>query len=331
MSTDLTNDFEAFPEIVRSMQCQDSVESVEALKGERNDYVLEPKYDGFRLVAQVGIGEVRLYTREGKRQDGKLPHIAEELLRHWPPGTVLDGEVTAMTADYPDGELKMNFDYVQSVMLSLPERAVQVQEENRPLTYSVFDIMQLGDEDLRDETLLTRKGHLKEHHLVLDWVHCSLAPTFPCEAYVHQACLDKGFEGTVAKRKDSTYVWRNGKGWFKLKPQKLIDAVVLGFTDGEGKYAGQIGAMVFGQPVPDDIDLTKVNCEVRGDYIVRGQCSGMTDELRLDMSERREELVGHVVEIKHHGLMHGGVKFRHPQFSRWRPDKPVADVRWHDR
>jgi bifunctional non-homologous end joining protein LigD len=321
--------FDDMPLIARAMQCSDSVPTTDELRGSIDDYILEPKFDGFRLVAQVGIGVVDFYTREGKKQNGKLPHIEKELLELWPAGTVLDGEITAMTAEDEEGHVKMNFEYVQSVMLSLPERAVEVQDKDRPLTYSIFDVMQVGDNDLRGETLLTRKGLLDEHHMILDWRHTTLAPIFPCQQYVVDACLEKGFEGCVAKKKSSLYGY-TAKGWAKIKPQKLIDAVVLGFTEGEGKYTGQIGAMIFGQPrehghASDDVVIDGVV------YTVRGQCSGMTDDVRLTMTDHSSAMVGTVVEIKHHGLMHGGVKFRHPQFSRFRPDKPLHEVRWHDR
>jgi ATP-dependent DNA ligase len=53
----------------------------------------------------------------------------------------------------------------------------------------------------------------------------------------------------------------------------------------------------------------------------------MTDEQRAEVTKLDEmgQVVGMVMEIKHHGKSTTGEKFRHPQFSRWRPDKKPAE------
>ena len=71
--------------------------------------------------------------------------------------------------------------------------------------------------------------------------------------------------------------------------------------------------------------------------MVRGSCSGITDDVRWSIRDdrigldRRDEYLGTVITFSHMGLMKGGIRFRHPQFKRFRPDKPASQVVWHDR
>lgn len=317
------------------MQCdapEISVEDFVAKKG--GEYVAEPKFDGFRLVAHLTRECVEFYTREGKRQDGKLPHVEFALMQMWPLGTILDGEIVALTQD-DEGHVSNNFELVQSVMLSKPERAreriVELRAQGTPITYMVFDCLQNQDMDLRECSLKFRKGVLDTTWVLQepDEMVLALAPLFPAKDYVLEACVEKGFEGIVIKDFDSVYAsGSRGKGWYKFKPQTTVDVVVLGFTPGDGKYKDTVGAIIFGQPAPDEMVHEVLPEYAHMGCIVRGQCSGMTDAFRYALSPND---IGRTMEIKHHGLMHGGVKFRHPQFNRWRDDKPANQVHWHDK
>lgn len=331
-----------------------SVVTVEELKGDLSEYVMEPKYDGFRLIAVVGEDDVVFFTRAGKRQDGKLPHLVEQLRRVFPPGTVLDGEIIAPCVYRDDGSFMLRgggtvdtqFEYVQSVMLSLPERAVLVQEEHGYLDYAMFDIPMYGGARFMDMPLEKRVEHMR-----MLCANCTknvhVQRPYPCSQEINDWIVQMGFEGTVAKRRDSLYVWGGkGKGWFKIKPEQTIDAVIVGFHEGEGKFAGLVGSIVFGQPVSgspvefsveagkfleSDLGTVKIEDDMWITYVIRGSCSGMTDEVRKHVTENRDELLGTVIEVGHKGVMAGGVRFRFPQFKRFRPDRTAKSIGWHDR
>lgn len=83
------------------------------------------------------------------------------------------------------------------------------------------------------------------------------------------------------------------------------DVVITGYEPGKGKYAGTVGAIVFGQYLRN------------GGWTTLGTCSGMDDKLRRSLSH---EDLGKVIEIEHCGREPSGA-FRHPQFKRFRPDK----------
>lgn len=335
---------------LHSMQCE-SVPEISQLRGGAGAYCLEPKWDGFRLVCHVTRDStgprVHSYTRELKCQDGKLPYVDEELLAIFPDGTVVDGEIVA-TVQNDDGTVRNDFEHVQSVMLSKPERAVQRALEVRPLDYMIFDIMYYGGKDIRSLALWQRKEILEKHLLGQATERLILgACVHPATQDLHERWVAMGFEGTVAKLWDGTYQSdTRGKGWFKLKPQKTIDAVIVGFLPGEGKYHDTIGSIVFAQPTDDQGLLDKSwsfqrEIEAKGGVVkfpldgrkwaIRGTSSGMTDEIRYKIGRDRARYIARVVEMKHMGLMAGKLKFRHPQFNRFRDEKPLADVTWHDR
>lgn len=338
-------------EIIDVMNCS-PIKSVNDLPP--GDWVMEPKLDGFRLVAVVEPGAVRFYTRSKKSQDGKLPHIESFLLDAFPPGTVLDGEIVALV-DNLDGSIRNDFEYVQSVMLSKPETSRAKQELNRPLKYIIFDMMRLGSTDLRQEPQRDRVRALNAalNPFLDKSLHVAPSVSFPAEDVIHEALLDKGFEGSVVKDANGTYVsGARGHGWFKNKAQPTCDCVIVGYKPGKGKFAGLVGAVFFGQPLFEsplwgmtqhELDAFqrkhKIPVHVIDgvSYVERGHASGMDDEERAFMSdpslpgEGKRELIGTVIEVGHNGIFPNGVRMRHPQFLRFRPDKSASDVDWHDK
>jgi ATP-dependent DNA ligase len=327
-------------------------------------FCLQPKYNGFRLVSHIDKSGVHTWTRSLKCQDGKIPYVDEELARVFPPGTVVDGEIVALQifADPLDEEkIKIvdDFEHVQSVMLSKPDKAVAKAAAVRPLDYVVFDIVYCQGQDMRGAPYAMRRSLLESlmapPALTQPLRRVSLSPQFPAEQHIHDGMVEVGWEGTIAKHLDMPYrsgergckKSEGGLGQFKLKTQTELDFVLVDIKPGrEGsEFDGLVGALIFGSPfahtpvsVMDHIHGLKPSKrppmhEVNGiRYIERGACSGFTLAERHEYTklwkERPDELIGRVMSAKHMGVYPDGVTFRHPQFGRWRPDKPVRDVIW---
>lgn len=304
---------------LRAMNCTACKSVGEAAKFGKRDWWMEPKLDGFRLVARISDDTtpgncVATYTRSLKRQDGKVPAIENELLAIFPPGTVVDGEICSLKADGQGND----FEHVQSVMLSQPETAARKFAE-RPLQYLLFDITFYKGSDIRSWPLRDRRELLEslvdQNPQTFVGMNLRLAPT----QENHDALVSAGFEGSVLK--DASGVYASGdrnKSWLKIKAQPEVDVIVMGYQPGRGKFEGLVGAVEFGQP--DDSGL----------LVKRGQCSGMDDEQRKYMTEHMDELLGTVITIKPFGTLGKGLKFRMPQFDRFRPDKPASEVIWHN-
>lgn len=106
------------------------------------------------------------------------------------------------------------------------------------------------------------------------------------------------------------YVLKNGNlyGWHKLKPVKTIDLVVTGYKGGTNKYLGLVGSIAVS--TAEGVEVARI--------------SGMDYETRLDVSEDREKYLGEVCEVSYQYVGDKG-RLRHPNFVRWRDDKPTHE------
>ncbi len=265
----------------------------------------EVKYDGHRMLAFVDADKVRMFARSAVDKTGKLPEVERVLSEKFPDGTILDGEVVMLDSKGGD------WSKVQNVLGAGNRTSTH-------LTYVVFDLLQLQGEDVRLASLATRRLLLETlfDAIMEDDSAVQLAPQ---EAYTPEFVADliaRGFEGAIVKDPAAPYAsGKRGHGWLKIKATETVDVVVMGATEGKGRFAGQIGALVFGtyEQVWDKDHVVLVE---------RGQCSGMDDSQRLAFTHARDvgTLVGTVIEVQHMGIMPSG-GWRHPQFKRVRTDK----------
>lgn len=318
---------------VQNCKAVSSCEEIQGWKSRPDAFIMEPKLNGFRLIAGVAHDHVKFYTRSKKDNSGKLPQIEAELLQMFPPGTILDGEVVDLQQD---GDKFVNdFERVQSVMLSKKERSVRLQETGRPLTYIVFDILGLGGEDLTGEPLIDRKQTLQSILNVTQPTHVAGVASFPASDEIYRALVENGFEGAVVKAKEAPYATgKRGHGWWKLKDQPTVDVIILGVgKEGEGGFDGMVGSVLFGQPSGEHKlgDGTWHHVPGFGEVLERGQASGLDMKERKYVTENMDSLIGTVMEVAHMGIYPDGISMRHPQFKRLRPDKPASEVEWHDK
>ena len=109
------------------------------------DWVYETKWDGFRLVAEVGRGSVRLFSRNGIEVTARYPTIAQALRTITEP-CVIDGELVAL-----DAKGRSRFQLLQNAL----------RDERTKLRYCVFDILFLGGKDMRRKPSLIVKPCLR--------------------------------------------------------------------------------------------------------------------------------------------------------------------------
>lgn len=281
--------------------------------------ILEPKYDGWRVVARVCEDGCRLYTRSGQDITNRWPAL-RDALSALPTGTILDGEAVAFV-EAQDGSMQPRWGVVQSILGSGDAKAAL---KSGALTYVAFDLLSHGGIDARALVLEQRRVLLEQLHSRGVLGACTiLVPQFDPSEETHAALLDAGYEGSMVKWLDAPY--RSGaehKSWCKLKPQTTDEAIVVGFKPGtEGSsFDGLIGAIEFAQ-----------HDKTNGELTHRGRCSGMDFEVRVWVTANQDALLGEVFEFAHHGVMppseknpHGG--YRHPQWKRWRKDKAPEEV-----
>jgi len=192
---------------------------------DREGWIFETKWDGYRAIAEVKDGRVHLYSRNQRAfTDLYTPVVAA--LKDIPHRAVLDGEIIALK------EGRADFHTLQ-----------QYKDNAAPLRYMLFDLLYLDGHDLRTVPLVERKKLLRDLIPRSD----VLGYSEHRERYGTQLFDEirkKGVEGIVAKDGKSPYrEGRRTEEWLKIKSVQEQEAIIVGYTEPRGSRK-LIGALV---------------------------------------------------------------------------------------
>jgi ATP-dependent DNA ligase len=170
-----------------------------------DDWVHEPKWDGFRFQVIKDGERVRIYSRHGAEYTDRLPRMVEAFGRLTTQSAILDGELCLID---PGG--RAHFYRLMAQMRT------NHPDESR-LMFLAFDLLHQDGVDLRGLPLSERKRDL--HRLCLKARVPYLRPveTFPDGAVLFEHCEKFGFEGVVSKRLSSRYMSGPSRLWTKIK------------------------------------------------------------------------------------------------------------------
>ena len=181
------------------------------------DWALEPKWDGYRLVAHIEGRSARCWSRHGTDLTSRVGPLAEELVELLPDRSIIDGEIVAL-APGPQGEPGQDFDRLS--------RTIFGRGEDR-LWLVVFDATRLGGEPLAGRPWHERRRALEVTLPTVAGASVGLIEVFDADPDVHARLLTLGFEGSVLKRRDGRYLpGRRSRAWRKLKTSSSSPAVV---------------------------------------------------------------------------------------------------------
>jgi bifunctional non-homologous end joining protein LigD len=174
----------------------------------------EIKFDGYRIIAVIRDGKVKLFTRNQLDWTHKYQRIADAVARLGLTNSVLDGELVAM-----DDKGKASFSKMQAA----------AQDEHVPLIYHLFDILIDEGEDIRNIPLVERKARLKALlRSPPDLIKFSGHIDGSGESVIASACrLD--LEGVISKRADAPYRSGRGLSWIKSKCIGSDEFVIGGY------------------------------------------------------------------------------------------------------
>jgi bifunctional non-homologous end joining protein LigD len=213
-----------------------------ALPPDDGSWALEMKWDGVRALAYTGGGQVRLQSRTGQDVTMAYPELGGLGAALGGREAALDGEIVALGADgWPD------FATLQMRMHVSSAAAAQRLAARMPVTYLVFDRLQLDGRWLLDEPYTRRRALLEA--LALHGRHWQTPPSFTGVPAVDVLAVSQqhGLEGIVAKRLESRYEpGRRTGSWQKIKNLRRQEAVVGGWRRGKGLRSGQIGSLLVG-------------------------------------------------------------------------------------
>jgi bifunctional non-homologous end joining protein LigD len=203
------------------------------------EWIFERKIDGIRMLAFKNGNDVKLYSRNRLPQE--YPAVAAALAELPVHDVILDGEAAW-------------------------------HAESR-IAYHVFDILWLNGRSILESPLDERRALLKQLKLRAPLAHVQeVKGEKPWEhAY------SEGWEGVIAKRRDSLYEQRRSPQWLKMKCEASQELVVGGFTDPQGSRVG-LGALLVGYFDGDD-------------FVFAGKIgTGFDTKMLLDLRERLDKL-----------------------------------------
>ena len=286
----------------------------------------EPKWDGYRLLAQVRGKNVRLLTRSHQDWTDRLRALQGAFLALPLGEALLDGEVVVLDRDGVS-----RFQLLQNSLAG---------ENDAPVVYYAFDLLYLDGHDLTRVPLAERKATLAQLLKACgasgDRIRYGDHVLGRGSDFFRSAC-QLGLEGMVSKRADSRYQSGRSKDWLKCKCSRRQEVVIGGYSDPKGSRSG-LGALLVG--LHDET----------GDLNYSGKVgTGFNDNSLAELSQRLSPLEQSESPFVNppRGAAARGVhwvepvlmaeveftemtrdkKLRHPSFKGLRDDKPATDIR----
>ncbi|MFL5810730.1 MAG: DNA ligase D, partial [Flavisolibacter sp.] len=177
-------------------------------------FIYEIKWDGYRIIAKVEGGKVKLFSRSGLDYTSKYPPIAHALSR-LEFDAIIDGEVVVL-----DEDGKPNFD------------SLQRYQEGDPILFYAFDLLWLKGYSMLNMPLENRKKMLEK--LVTNSNLIRISETFDDGVKLFEAAQAHKLEGIVAKEKSSIYEpGQRVKTWYKIPTEVRQEFVIGGWTESE--------------------------------------------------------------------------------------------------
>lgn len=265
--------------------------------GDETNWIVEIKFDGYRLLTKIDNEGVSFFTRNGKDWTSKLLFLTAEITKlNWPPGWY-DGEIVVPNAKgIPDfGALQLAF---------------ETSKSNQIILY-LFDIVYFNGYDLRALPLVKRRAILINLLKKVDSDQVRLSETFEAspDSLLKSVC-QLGLEGIILKRANSPYSCSRSTDWLKLKCKQRQEFVIIGYTPPNGVRSA-FGALLLGV------------YDAKGALIHVGNVgSGFNQKSLTEIKHKLD-----AVEVGESALSH---QFRVPAKTTWVQPYLVADVEFGD-
>jgi ATP-dependent DNA ligase len=204
------------------------------------DWVFEPKWDGFRALVFRDGDEILIQSRDEKPLNRYFPELLDPLRTSLPSRCVLDGEIVIVKNN------ELDFDALQLRLHPAASR-VNLLSRQTPASFVFFDLLCLGDRDLRGEPFQTRRRELE-----------SLISLAPPPIHLTPASGDRsvasdwfrrfegaGLDGVIAKSISGVYE-ANKRVMLKVKHERDCDCVVAGFRWHKKGERTLVGSLLLG-------------------------------------------------------------------------------------
>ncbi len=301
------------------------------------DWLFEIKWDGYRSVAFIEKGRVRLVSRNDNDMTALYPELGDLPTYLRAKTAVVDGEVVAV-----DEQGRPSFSLMQQRTGIRHGRFRAPGQKDVPVLYYAFDLIYLDGYDLRKVNLQQRKQVLNEILIPGDNLRYSDHQVGEGTA-LYELAAKRGLEGIVAKRRNSCYEEKRTREWLKVKITKQIECVIGGYTEPEGSRE-YFGSLILGLY---DKQKRLIHIGQAGTGFDRKMLASMWKLLEgletksnpfygpVDAGRRahwiRPELVANIKYTEWtHETSEGGLKLRAPVFLGLREDKDAKECTFED-
>lgn len=298
--------------------------------GDENDWQVEYKWDGIRGQIIKRREEVFIWSRGEELVTQQFPEIVEAVSQ-LQESFVIDGEILAIKDStvllFNDLQKRLNRKNVTKKLL-----------EEVPVGLYIYDILELEDVDLRQESMEQRRRKLEELFTQNTNDILKLSEIIDFKNWnelddLRNAARSFNSEGLMLKKKSSSYhVGRKKGDWWKWKVDPLtIDAVMIYAQKGSGRRSSKYTDYTFA--VQNDDKLVTVAKAYSG--LIDKEITEISKWVNKNAIEKfgpvrtvKPELV---FEIAFEGIAYSkrhksGVALRFPRMKRWRKDKTVKDI-----
>ena len=203
------------------------------------EWLFEIKWDGYRAVAFIENGKVRLVSRNQNELTERYPELKDMPQFVKAKNAILDGEVVAL-----DEQGRASFSLMQQRTGFRPGGRRGATNADVPVLYYAFDLLYLDGYDWRRVQLEERKKKLASVLVAGDALRYSDHYEQQGKA-LFEIARKKGLEGILAKKRDSIYQERRSREWLKIKITHRLECVIGGYTEPEGSRA-HFGSIVLG-------------------------------------------------------------------------------------
>jgi bifunctional non-homologous end joining protein LigD len=298
------------------------------------DWLFEIKWDGYRAVAFIEDGGVRLVSRSQNNLTAQFPELGSLPQFVKAQRAILDGEIVAL-----DEEGRPSFSLMQQRTGFRAGKRRMPRREGVPVIYYAFDLLYLDGLDLHRVALEQRKQLLQER-IVADGIIQFSDHYAEKGLDLFEAAKQRGLEGILAKKRRSVYEEKRSRDWLKIKITQRQECVIGGYTDPEGSRE-YFGALVLGL-YDQQGRLVHVGQVGTGfDHKTLKEMFARLQPLRTKQNPFYGEIGGLrkvqfvrpelVAEIKFaewtHESAEGGMKLRAPVFIGLRADKSAEECR----
>ena len=281
------------------------------------NWLYEIKWDGYRAIAEINNGDVRLYSRNGNTFENSYPVVVSEL-KKIKTNAVIDGEIVVLNDEgHPEFQLLQHYE----------------ENTHRPIQFYAFDVLKLKGQDTTQIPLIERKELLQGIIPKNDVIKYSDHILEKGIAFFNVS-KEKDLEGILAKKTDSLYyVGKRTNEWLKIKNHRTQEAIICGYTapGGARKY---FGALVLGVKDGDKLKyightgsgFTQKSLKEMWDRLqpLKESKSPFDEKIKTNMPVTwvKPKLV---CEMKFTEVTRDGI-LRHPIFLHLREDKTVKEV-----